>query len=278
MNGTCESGIDCAYPAILLYFDGYLLLNAALQQCGSNEGPTLPRAFAPAQALNLNTALREFSGCCNGHADCPGPAPLQRRFEMMAQTTPGAIAVKYRGRHLTYGELDAQADALALHLQAGGLIPGSFCVLDLEPSLAQVRAILAVLKAGAACLQFSSGVADAALAAVLAITQPALLITRGGSQLGATTRELRTICCDEDAADLPYGWPQELPIGERTPAYAFASVAKGDLCISVCTHQALEACVDRATVAQPGPIADVDPVMLWRPLSSGAPLTIQTQV
>jgi len=39
-----------------------------------------------------------------------GLIPLQRRFEVIAQTYPGAPAVRCRDRVLSYGELDTEAD------------------------------------------------------------------------------------------------------------------------------------------------------------------------
>ncbi|WP_169444415.1 AMP-binding protein [Massilia niastensis] len=232
-------------------------------------------ATASSPLMQLYAALCDYAGGRRETAGSPSREPLQRRFEVIARTTPCAVAVDFNGRRLTYGELDEQADALALHLQAGGLMPGSFCMVDLEPSLAQVRAILAVLKAGAACLLFDSGIAQGAAAAVLAAFRPALRFTRGG-HASRVEEEMKTICCDEDAADLPYGWPDELPVGPRTPAWAYAQLsADGDLCISVRTHQALGASLDGAS--RPAPALGADPGGLWQPLSSGAPLTIQAR-
>jgi hypothetical protein len=247
---------------IFIYVDD-ALLNGAAQHSG----------------MELHAALREFAANRSGPQPYPSRVPVQRRFEMMAQTTPCATAVTCKGRRLTYGELDAQADALAVHLQSVGLKPGSFCLVDLEPSLAQVRAVLAVLKAGAACLQFASGLAESACAAVLAIAQPAFRFSRDGALAGEGMREMRTIRCDEDSFDLPYGWPDEPRIDARTPACAFATVSiSGELNITVRTHHALGACLDAANGVRPAPAGDADPVLLWRPLSSGDPLTIPWRI
>jgi non-ribosomal peptide synthetase component F len=228
--------------------------------------------------MQLYSALRDYAGGARQIGGGPTLEPLQRRFEIIARTTPCAVAVSVNGRRLTYGELDEQADALALHLQVEGLMPGSFCMVDLEPSLAQVRVILAVLKAGAACLLFDSGIAKDAMAAVLAALRPAIRFARDDGRANGVTDEMRTICCNEDAADLPYGWADELPVGARTPAFASAAVSgDGDLCISVRTHQALGASLDGAAGSRPALAADADPGALWRPLSSGARLTIQTR-
>lgn len=223
----------------------------------------------------MNAVVREYTRGRQTRASHPSCAPLQRRFEVIAQTTPCAIAVRFNGRHLTYGELDEQADELALHLQTGGLVPGSFCVMGLEPSLAQVRAILASLKAGAACLQFDPALTDRAKAAVLAMFEPSILFTRDGNCAVTPVWRMRAIRCTEEPTELPHGWPDEMPVHVGTLAYAFATVSPdGSLCISMRSHQAVGACIDTAHANLPALAADPDPAVLWRPLSIGAPLTI----
>lgn len=276
MNGISNGAGARAYRNILLYVDDRLL-NGAPHHPRRIETSGIGRALTSSSVAQLHAALCEYASGRDGLTNCLAGAPLQRRFEVMAQTTPCAIAVTFAGRRLTYGELDHQADALALHLQAGGLIPGSFCVIDLEPSLAQVRTILAVLKAGAACLLLDPEVAESVAAAALTVLRPAILFTRGSERRREATGEMRMICCDEDATDLPHGWPDEKPIGARTPAYAFATASNGgDLCIFVRTHHALGACLDTAIGTRPEP-AGADLVVLWRALSSGAALTIQAR-
>jgi non-ribosomal peptide synthetase component F len=258
----------------MLYADNELLYAAPRQKCGLSY-PNLTSAAVPSRAAHLNALLREYTRGRQRHANHPGCAPLQRRFEVIAQTTPCAIAVRFDGRHLTYGELDEQADELALHLQAGGLVPGSFCVMGLEPSLAQVRAILAALKAGAVCLQFDPALTDGARAAVLAMFEPSILFTRDCNCAETPLCRMRAIRCAEEPAELPHGWPNEMPVDAGTLAYAFATVSpNGSLCISVRSHQALGACIDTAHGHFPALAADPDPAVLWRPLSIGAPLTI----
>jgi non-ribosomal peptide synthetase component F len=265
------------YRTIWIYFDNFLL-RAAVQQTNRIAPPNgTPDAFT-LPVMPLHAILQDYVGRCPRPAHTHSQEPLQRRFEVMAQTTPCAVAVDFNGRRLTYGELDEQADALALHLQARGLIPGSFCLIDLEPSLAKVRVMLAVLKAGATCLQVDSGIGEGSAAAILAMVKPAVLFRHAGAGATQAPDHMRTIHCDEDAADLPFGWPDELPIGARTPAHAYATVsADGDLCIFLRTHRALGLSLDHAAGARPAPWADADPGGLWQPLSHGAPLTIQAR-
>jgi hypothetical protein len=274
MNTTQDHESGCASDNVCLYADDELLY-AAMQQPNGAKGTAGRFGSVSALAPDLGAILREYACGRNGSANGVAMEPLQRRFEIIAQTNPGAKAVRFNGRLLTYGELDAQADELALHLQRDGLLPGSFCALRLEPSLAQVRAILAVLKAGAACLQFDPALPRERLPAVLEVFRPSVLFVRdsGCAMPGSST--MRTIRCDEDATHLPHGWPDEFPVGAGTPAHAFATVFdSGGLCMSVRTHQALGACLHPiCRVLAPVAVAG-DPANFWRPLSEGALLTI----
>jgi non-ribosomal peptide synthetase component F len=200
-------------------------------------------------------------------------APLQRRFEIIAQTNPAARAVACNGRILTYGELDTQADELALQLQRDGLPPGSCCLLRLEPSLAFARAILATLKAGAICLQIDPALPHERCAAVIELLKPALLFVHERDTVGWGDDAMRTVRCGEDPAPLPYGWPDESPVVDDTPAHVFATLsADGDLRTRICTHKALGASLD--AVADARLLEAADPATFWRSLSTGALLTI----
>lgn len=243
------------------------------------------------QHINMNDELPEPPLTCSTRFNplwreqCPGSsctgnfaalAPLQRRFEIIAQTNPAARAVACNGRLLTYGELDTQADELALQLQRDGLAPGSFCLLRLEPSLAYARAVLAILKAGAACLEVDPALTQAGIGSVMAILRPALLFVHGRNGAGWGEGTMRTVRCDEAAAALPYGYPDEIAVVDDTPAHVFATVsARGGLCVKVRTHKALAARFDAGGDA--GPLAAAGPVPFWRSLSTGAMLTIASR-
>ena len=201
--------------------------------------------------------------------------PLQRRFEIIAQTYPGAPAVRCRDQVLSYGELDTEADELALHLQNEGLAAGSFCIIRMEPSLAQVRAILAILKAGAVCLQFDPALSAPRMAAVLALLCPAMMFVHGAASDMPGGGAMRVVYCEDKPAQLPYGWPDEVPVGPATPAHAFAGLShSGGMCIWICTHLGLARSLDG--MPSPAPLAGcvADSAAMWRPLSSGALLTI----
>jgi amino acid adenylation domain-containing protein len=89
------------------------------------------------------------SGFNPGPGAPPGPGLLER-FEEHVRRTPGAVAVRHRGRDITYRELDRWADELAGRLARSGVCPAEPVGVLLGRSPAVVAAILAAWKLGAA--------------------------------------------------------------------------------------------------------------------------------
>lgn len=263
------------YPRALVFIDDQLIDMASQQNYPAHRHSS---ASAPigARPGDLRELLRKYADSAAALSASPPKAPLQRRFEVMAQMTPCAKAVSCNGHCLTYGELDAQADALALHLQVLGLRSGSFCLIELPPSLALIRAMLAVLKAGAACLRLDAAIGASATATAMELFRPSIRFA--GSTAAHNHQQdaaLKTIRCDEDAAELPYGWPDEPPINHCTPACAHALVdGDGTLHIHVRTHQSISAGLDGASGHAVSPASEPDAAALWGPLSRGALLTV----
>jgi amino acid adenylation domain-containing protein len=88
---------------------------------------------------------------------------LHGDFEAQAARFPGRLAVEWSGGRLTYGELDGAANGLAATLHATGLALEEPVAVFAERSAAHLVAVLAVLKAGGACLSLDAGHPDAHL-------------------------------------------------------------------------------------------------------------------
>lgn len=73
-------------------------------------------------------------------------------MELQAQRTPQATAVVQEKKTLTYAELNARANQLARYLQNRGVGPEVRVGVSLESSPEMMVALLAVLKAGGACV------------------------------------------------------------------------------------------------------------------------------
>ncbi len=78
-------------------------------------------------------------------------APLfHEMFESHARATPDAIALRFQGQSLTYGELNARANRVARALQANGVGIESLVGLCVDRSFELIIGLLGTLKAGAA--------------------------------------------------------------------------------------------------------------------------------
>ncbi|WP_062207120.1 hybrid non-ribosomal peptide synthetase/type I polyketide synthase [Aureimonas sp. AU12] len=81
----------------------------------------------------------------------PAPAePAFRRIERIAAETPDAVALRHGQQALTYGALNARANALAHRLLAAGVEPEALIGIHLPRGIDLVVAQLAISKAGGA--------------------------------------------------------------------------------------------------------------------------------
>ncbi|MYW09025.1 AMP-binding protein, partial [Streptomyces sp. SID2563] len=112
----------------------------------------------------------------------PGPVrPVHARtapeaFRAQAARTPGRIAVRAGSRQLTFAELDARSDDLAHHLHDRGVGRGDLVALAAEGTADRVVAMLAVAKAGAACLPVDLDYPEARVTHMLDDARPALFL------------------------------------------------------------------------------------------------------
>ncbi|MFD2168455.1 amino acid adenylation domain-containing protein [Tumebacillus lipolyticus] len=82
--------------------------------------------------------------------DYPRDRCIHQLFEEQAEETPDAIALTFEGEHMTYHQLDQQANRLARHLQKQGVAPRELVGLAAERSFEMIIGMLAILKAGGA--------------------------------------------------------------------------------------------------------------------------------
>ncbi|ORA35964.1 non-ribosomal peptide synthetase [Mycobacterium aquaticum] len=102
---------------------------------------------------------------------------IPERFSEQVDRDPGAIAVTFDGRSLTYGELDEDANRLANLLAVYGAGPGESVALLVPRSDEAIVAILAVLKTGAAYLPIDPSVPTSRLEFMLADAKPIAAVT-----------------------------------------------------------------------------------------------------
>ncbi|QBI54649.1 non-ribosomal peptide synthetase [Streptomonospora litoralis] len=112
-----------------------------------------------------------------GPATEPPAAGVTDLVADQARRTPDAVAVTAGNASLSYGELLARADALAVRLRAAGAGPESVVAVALPRSVELVVALVAVGRAGAAYLPLDPEFPAERIAYMLADSGAALLVT-----------------------------------------------------------------------------------------------------
>ncbi|AUX42315.1 peptide synthetase [Sorangium cellulosum] len=93
-----------------------------------------------------------------------------------AAEDPGATALSSGDRHVSYGEMNTRAVALARHLRALGVGPEVLVGLCAEDGIALVTGVIAVLMAGGAYLCLDPGHPKERLAEILSDARPSVLL------------------------------------------------------------------------------------------------------
>jgi amino acid adenylation domain-containing protein len=155
----------------------------------------------------------------------PAPPCIASRFEAVAAAQPEAVALVEAdtGLTLSYGALDAAANALAQQLKQAGIAEGQIVGLHLPRGAGFVVALLAVLKRGAAFLPLDPDQPDDWLAGLLARAGAACLIAPAAARLAHPCRiapDLRA------AADRPP--PRPDPAADRLAYVIFTSGSTGE--------------------------------------------------
>ncbi|MEV3910320.1 amino acid adenylation domain-containing protein [Streptomyces canus] len=143
---------------------------------------------------------------------------LTQRFEEQAARAPHTTAVTCEREHLSYAELNAEANRLAGLLVERGAGPGRMVALALPRGIRLVVALLAVLKTGAAYLPLDTGHPAERLRLVTEDVPPTVLVTDAETAgalpaIPAPTVVLGTRETDEDLAVRP---PGDLTDADRT--------------------------------------------------------------
>lgn len=205
----------------------------------------------------------------------------------MARSTPARVAVTDPDLSLTYGQLDARANALAQRLQTLGVGPGVRVGVCHDRAAINVVGLLAILKAGAAYVAMDPGHPEARLQFILRDAEvPVLLADRATIELlGSTSAELLDLEREQIFLE-PSGDLAETLVDADDPAYVIytsgstgspkgVQVSHGNLLSLVdWHHQAFEVGpTDRASVVA-NPAFDASVWELWPYLTAGAELHI----
>src|SRR5947209_13153348 len=133
-------------------------------------------------------------------ADYPRDKCLHELFAEQAARTPGAVAVMFEERQLTYAQLDRHSNQLARHLRDLGVGPESIVGLCVERSVEMVVGLLGILKAGGAYLPLDPEYPPERLAYMLSDARAPVLVTQASLLNLLPGHDARVVQLDSDWA------------------------------------------------------------------------------
>jgi non-ribosomal peptide synthetase component F len=99
-------------------------------------------------------------------------------FDTQVSDTPQAIAVVFEDQHLTYNELNVQANELAYSLRALDIGPESLVAICTERSVELIVGVIGILKSGAAYVPLDPLFPEERLSMILDETKAKAVLTQ----------------------------------------------------------------------------------------------------
>lgn len=141
---------------------------------------------------------------------------IHHLFEQQAERTPGAIALEFGDKRLTYKELNARANQLAHYLQQLGVGPEQCVGICAERSAEMIVGVLGILKAGSAYLPLDPSYPLQRLAFMLEDARVSVLLTQEKILDNLPSSWMQVICLDSEWGDVA-AHSEENPISRVGP-------------------------------------------------------------
>lgn len=167
---------------------------------------------------------------------------LHELFEACAEVAPDRCALVFRGRRLTYAELNARANQLAHYLREHGAVNGSWIGVYMERSIEMVVALLAILKSGGAYIPYDPDLPISRLNMMIEGSKPVCVITQqkfSANLAGFQGETLVLDGCTDDLAAQQASNPR-IPVSPSDAIYAiYTSGTTGIPKAAINTHEAV---------------------------------------
>jgi len=119
-------------------------------------------------------------------------------FESRSEQTPDAVAVVFKDREITYGELNRRANQLAHYLMKQGVGPDVLVGICVERSLELIIGVLAVFKSGGAYVPLNPDYPAERLAFMIGDAQIKALLSEERISSVLPVHQAQVICLDSD--------------------------------------------------------------------------------
>ena len=163
---------------------------------------------------------------CGSPAAPDGPS-VHGLFETQAALTPAAPALAFEQRTLSYADLNARANRIARCLVARGVQPGAMVGLCMGRSLDMVAGILAILKAGAACVPLDPGSPKQRLEMIVDDTGMRMVLTQDTLRGQFVECGVEALALDADGGETAGQGSENLDIGVRPDDVAYVIYTSG---------------------------------------------------
>jgi amino acid adenylation domain-containing protein len=175
-----NSGIDARFVFNAELFDRSTISHFAdhFHTLLNNLVADLNRRTSTVELLTASERYQILNEWNNTDSDYPRNACLHELFERQAARTPGASAVLFEGRNVTYRELNDRASQIANHLLALGVEPETLVGICVERSADMIAGLLGILKAGGAYVPLDPQYPSSRLALMLQDSGLQVLITQ----------------------------------------------------------------------------------------------------
>jgi amino acid adenylation domain-containing protein len=140
---------------------------------------------------------------------------IHELFEEQAVRTPGAIAVVFDEKVLTYQELNHRANQLAHYLCKLGVGPDVLVGICMERSMEMIVGLLGILKAGGAYVPLDPAYPKERLGFMLEDAQVGIVLTEVASLTSLLPTSARVICLERDWEEVGRE-PQDNPVNQST--------------------------------------------------------------
>lgn len=181
--------------------------------------------------MELQSDYQSLNGWNNTVKELEGPGLLHQHFEAIVDRTPDDPAAIVGGWNISYRDIERQANRIAHGLQARGVKAGSVVALCEEPGQGFMSTLLAIFKAGGACLILDAALSTSRVASALAASGASVLAGNSRYKDIATGSSVKTLWLDTDANEIAALPDTRLAVasGTRQPAVLIDLVGMQDV-------------------------------------------------